>query len=170
MGKGLIPADIPTWKQRRRAIQPGFHQKYLQAMTTMFGECALVTANKLERSESSIVNLETEYYSLALDIIGKGIFNFDFNCVEQESPVIDSVYGVLKECEHRSTFYLPYWNLPFADTLVPRQRKFKEDMQYINGQLDVLIDKARNSQSLDDIEALQARNYDEVNDKSLLRF
>eukprot|EP00958_Prasinococcus_capsulatus_P014113 scaffold1471_cov413-Prasinococcus_capsulatus_cf.AAC.30 len=170
MGKGLIPADIPTWKQRRRAIQPGFHNAYLEAMAKMFGECALITARKLERVAPGTVNMETEYYSLALDIIGKGIFNFDFNCIEQESPVIEAVYGVLKECEHRSTFYLPYWNLPFADKIVPRQRKFREDMVYINNQLDVLIDNARTSQSVDDIEALQARNYDEVHDKSLLRF
>ncbi len=25
-----------------------------------------------------------------------------------------AVYGVLKEAEHRSTFYIPYWDLPFA--------------------------------------------------------
>jgi hypothetical protein len=30
MGKGLIPADLETWKIRRRAIVPGFHQKWLQ--------------------------------------------------------------------------------------------------------------------------------------------
>ena len=29
------------------------------------------------------------------------------------------MYGVLKEAEHRSTFYIPYWNLPAARWLVP---------------------------------------------------
>ena len=33
MGKGLIPADLETWKIRRRAIVPGFHQKWLQVTT-----------------------------------------------------------------------------------------------------------------------------------------
>lgn len=35
------------------------------------------------------------------------------------------MFGVLKEAEHRSTFYLPYWNLPLADKLVPRQVVFR---------------------------------------------
>jgi len=32
MGKGLIPADNETWKVRRRAIVPAFHQKWLEHM------------------------------------------------------------------------------------------------------------------------------------------
>ena len=32
MGKGLIPADPETWKVRRRAIVPGFHKAWLNAM------------------------------------------------------------------------------------------------------------------------------------------
>lgn len=32
MGKGLIPADAVTWKKRRRAIVPGFHKAWLNAM------------------------------------------------------------------------------------------------------------------------------------------
>lgn len=35
-----------------------------------------------------------------------------------------AVYSVLVEAEHRSTTPLPYWNLPFANLLVPRLRKF----------------------------------------------
>ncbi len=41
------------------------------------------------------------------------------------APSPQAVYGVLKEAEHRSTFYLPYWNLPLADVLVPRQAAFR---------------------------------------------
>lgn len=32
MGKGLIPADPVTWNIRRRAILPGFHKAWLNAM------------------------------------------------------------------------------------------------------------------------------------------
>lgn len=34
MGKGLIPADPATWKVRRRAIVPGFHKAWLNAMVS----------------------------------------------------------------------------------------------------------------------------------------
>jgi cytochrome P450 len=40
MGKGLIPADLDTWRVRRRAIVPGFHKQYYQAMADMFARHA----------------------------------------------------------------------------------------------------------------------------------
>jgi cytochrome P450 family 97 subfamily B polypeptide 3 len=35
-----------------------------------------------------------------------------------------AVYSVLQEAEHRSVTPFPYWNLPLANTFVPRLRKF----------------------------------------------
>jgi cytochrome P450 len=35
MGKGLIPADPETWKVRRKAIVPGFHKAWLNAMVSL---------------------------------------------------------------------------------------------------------------------------------------
>ena len=75
---------------------------------------------------------------------------------------LQAVYGVLKEAEHRSTFYIPYWNLPFAKNLVPRQRKFYADLAVINDCLDGLIAQAKNTRQTDDAEALQARDYSKV--------
>jgi hypothetical protein len=37
------------------------------------------------------------------------------------TPPVQAVYGVLKEAEHRSTFYIPYWNIPITKYVVPRQ-------------------------------------------------
>lgn len=44
--QGLIPADLETWKPRRRAIVPAFHKAYLEAMTRMFGACTQRTIDK----------------------------------------------------------------------------------------------------------------------------
>ena len=57
----------------------------------------------------------TIYCSVSLDIIGKAIFNYEFGSVTKESPVIQSVYSVLKEAEHRSMTPAPYWQLPLAN-------------------------------------------------------
>lgn len=157
----------------------------------------------------AVVDMETEFLNLGLDIIGLGVFNYDFGSITRESPVIkarrggggrgdrgqlrrrvgpggrqacedqngagpafaappalvpglcccpacclpscacarlparrtapssqgplspptplpwQAVYGVLKEAEHRSTFYIPYWNIPIAKYVVPRQVKFQ---------------------------------------------
>ncbi|WZZ80473.1 hypothetical protein YC2023_101045 [Brassica napus] len=42
MGKGLIPADLDTWKLRRRvaAITLAFHALYLEAMVKVFSNCS----------------------------------------------------------------------------------------------------------------------------------
>lgn len=48
MGKGLIPADLETWKVRRRAIVPAFHQAYLVAMVNMFSACTQRTVDKFD--------------------------------------------------------------------------------------------------------------------------
>lgn len=173
MGKGLIPADLETWKVRRKQIVPAFHKSYLDASVQMFGKCTQVTIDKLSKavqSGSSIVDMETEFLNLGLDIIGLGVFNYDFGCITSESPVIKAVYGVLKEAEHRSTFYIPYWNIPISKYIVPRQRAFHSDLAVINACLDTLIAQAKESRQADDIEALQARDYSNVKDASLLRF
>ena len=47
MGKGLIPADVETWKGRRRAIVPAFHKAYLDAMVKMFADCSKQAVDKL---------------------------------------------------------------------------------------------------------------------------
>ncbi len=53
MGKGLIPADLETWKPRRRAIVPAFHKAYIEAMIKMFGRCTEVAVQKLDAVAAS---------------------------------------------------------------------------------------------------------------------
>jgi hypothetical protein len=66
------------------------------------------------------------------------------------------------EAEHRSTFYIPYWNVPLLRAIVPRQRAFAADINVINECLDGLILQARaNSVQLDE-ETLQNRDYSKV--------
>ncbi|GLC47475.1 hypothetical protein PLESTF_000433500 [Pleodorina starrii] len=175
MGKGLIPADLDTWRVRRRAVVPAFHRQYYEAMVGMFARCSQRSVDKLDEAiragqGSAVVDMESEFLSLGLDIIGLGVFNFDFGSINAESPVIKAVYGVLKEAEHRSTFYLPYWNLPLADVLVPRQAKFRRDLRVINDCLDDLIRQAQETRVEEDAEALQNRDYSKLRDPSLLRF
>ncbi|XP_009784850.1 cytochrome P450 97B2, chloroplastic isoform X1 [Nicotiana tabacum] len=179
MGKGLIPADLDTWKQRRRVIAPGFHSSYLEAMARLFTDCADRTVLKfdklLEQEESRggkaiELDLEAEFSNLALDIIGLGVFNYDFGSITKESPVIQAVYGTLFEAEHRSTFYIPYWKIPLARWLVPRQRKFQNDLKVINDCLDGLIQNAKETREEAEVEKLQQRDYLNLKDASLLRF
>ncbi|EEF41816.1 cytochrome P450, putative [Ricinus communis] len=179
MGKGLIPADLDTWRQRRRVIAPAFHASYLEAMVKLFSDCSERSILKFEEllegedshgRDTIELDLEAEFSSLALDIIGLGVFNYDFGSVRKESPVIKAVYGTLFEAEHRSTFYVPYWKIPLARWIVPRQRKFQNDLKIINDCLDGLIRNAKETRQETDVEKLQQRDYSNLRDASLLRF
>ena len=73
-------------------ITPGFHALFIEAMVRIFTKCSERTISKLEQLTASegqvIMDLEAEFSNLALDIIGLGVFNFDFDSVTKESPVI----------------------------------------------------------------------------------
>jgi len=176
MGKGLIPADFETWKKRRRAIVPGFHTAFLNRMVRTFSECTTRMKGQFNKKivdspdSSIVVDLEAEYCSLALDIIGKAVFNYDFNSVTTMSPVIKAVYRMLQEAEWRSKFLVPIWNIEPLNWVVPRLRSFRRDQKLLNDTLDQLISQAVSSKSEADLEQLQKRDYDNVQDPSFLRY
>jgi cytochrome P450 len=173
MGKGLIPADPTTWKQRRPQIVPAFHKAWLEYMVGLFGYCnqpLINSLNDIAVNKGGKVEMEQYFNSVALDIIGLSVFNYEFGSVTKESPIIKSVYSTLVEVEHRSMTPAPYWELPLANQLVPRLRKFNSDLKLLNEVLDDLITRAKDSRQVTDLEKLEKRNYADVSDPSMLRF
>lgn len=59
----------------------------------------------------SAVNMEEKFSQLTLDVIGLSVFNYNFDSLTSDSPVIQAVYTALKEAESRSTDILPYWQV-----------------------------------------------------------
>jgi len=98
------------------------------------------------------------------------VFNYEFGSVTKESPVIKAVYSTLKEAEHRSITPFPYWEIPLANQLVPRLREFNANLRLLDNVLNSLIEKALATQNQADIEDLETRNYDTMENPSLLRF
>lgn len=170
MGKGLIPADPKTWKVRRRAIVPSFHKKWLNRMISLFGDRAHILVNDLRPKADSkiVVDLEERFCSVTLDIIGKAVFDYDFGSVTKESPIVKAVYRVLREAEHRSSSFIPYWNLPYADQWMGGQVEFRKDMTMLDDILADLINRALETRKEATIEELEER--DNADDPSLLRF
>lgn len=90
MGQGLIPADGEIWKTRRRAIVPALHRKYIASMVQMFGDSTqhgMVTLEKAVREDKPI-EMENFFSRLTLDIIGKAVFNYDFDSLTNDDPFI----------------------------------------------------------------------------------
>lgn len=170
MGKGLIPADPATWKVRRRALVPSFHKRWLNSMLTLFADRADILVNDIapKAASNEVVDMEERFCSVALDIIGKAVFNYDFGSVTKESPVVKAVYRVLREAEHRSSSFIPYWNLPYADQWMGGQVEFRNDMTMLDDILADLINDAVATRKEASIEELEQR--DAGDDPSILRF
>jgi hypothetical protein len=67
---------------------------------------------------------------MTLDVIGKALFNYNFDALNKESPVIQAVYLALKETEVRATALLPIWKLPDPLRLLfPAQRKAQDAVE-----------------------------------------
>jgi cytochrome P450 len=148
------------------------NKAWLDHMVGLFGYCNIPLIASLEKlaQGDGKVEMEEKFCSVALDIIGKSVFNYEFDSVTKESPVIKAVYRALVEAEHRSMTPAPYWDLPFANQLVPRLRAFNSDLELLNNVLDDLITRAKNTRVVEDIEELEKRDYANVKDPSLLRF
>lgn len=91
---------------------PSLHKKYLSIIVErVFCRCAeqLVEKLKIDALNGSAVNMEEKFSQLTLDVIGLALFNYNFDSLTANSPVIDAVYTALKEAELRATDLLPYW-------------------------------------------------------------
>ncbi|KAH9734526.1 protein LUTEIN DEFICIENT 5 [Citrus sinensis] len=141
MGKGLIPADGEIWRVRRRAIVPALHQKYVAAMIDLFGKATDRLCKKLDTaaSEGEDVEMESLFSRLTLDVIGKAVFNYDFDSLTNDTGIVEAVYTVLREAEDRSVAPIPVWEIPIWKDISPRLKKVNAALKLINDTLDDLI-------------------------------
>ncbi|KAJ1694665.1 hypothetical protein LUZ63_011363 [Rhynchospora breviuscula] len=170
MGKGLIPADGEIWRVRRRAIVPALHQKYVAAMISLFSEASYRLCEKLDKaaSDGEDVEMESLFSRLTLDVIGKAVFNYDFDSLTHDNGIVEAVYIVLREAEMRSTSPIPTWEIPIWKDISPRQRKVNEALQLINDTLDNLIAICKRMVEQEDLQFHE--EYMNEQDPSILHF
>uniref|UniRef100_A0A0D3FC39 Cytochrome P450 n=1 Tax=Oryza barthii TaxID=65489 RepID=A0A0D3FC39_9ORYZ len=170
MGTGLIPADGEIWRVRRRAIVPAMHQKYVTAMISLFGEASDRLCQKLDKaaSDGEDVEMESLFSRLTLDVIGKAVFNYDFDSLSYDNGIVEAVYVTLREAEMRSTSPIPTWEIPIWKDISPRQKKVNEALALINKTLDELIDICKRLVEEEDLQFHE--EYMNEQDPSILHF
>lgn len=171
-GSGFAIAEGELWAVRRKAVVPALHRRYLSTMVDrVFAPSALRLAAKLSDAarREQPVNVEACFSQLTLDVIGKAIFNFDFDSITVESPLIQAVYTALKETESRSTDILPYWQVPFLRAIDPRQRAAAAAVALIRSTVEELVAKCRAIVETEG-ERLEGDEYVNDDDPSVLRF
>ncbi|KAI4304213.1 hypothetical protein MLD38_039757 [Melastoma candidum] len=170
MGKGLIPADGEIWRVRRRAIVPALHQKYVAAMINLFGQATDRLCQKLDAaaSDGEDVEMESLFSHLTLDVIGKAVFNYDFDSLTNDTGIVEAVYTVLREAEDRSVAPIPFWEIPIWKDISPKQKKVNEALKLVNDVLNNLIAICKRMVDEEDLQFNE--EYMNEEDPSILRF
>ncbi|KAL6133495.1 hypothetical protein ACLB2K_065730 [Fragaria x ananassa] len=171
-GSGFAIAEGPLWTARRRAVVPSLHKKYLSVIVDrVFCKCAVRLVEKLQADALSgtAVNMEEKFSQLTLDVIGLSLFNYNFDSLNTDSPVIDAVYTALKEAELRSTDILPYWKVDALRKIIPRQIKAEKAVSIIRSSVEELIAKCKAIVEAEG-ERIDEEEYLNEADPSILRF
>ncbi|KAG1362616.1 carotene epsilon-monooxygenase, chloroplastic [Cocos nucifera] len=171
-GSGFATAEGSLWTARRRAVVPSLHKKYLSVMVDkVFCKCAQRLVDKLRpyAANGAAVNMEEKFSQLTLDVIGMSLFNYNFDSLTSDSPVIDAVYTALKEAEARSTDILPYWKIYLLRKIIPRQIKAEKAVTIIRKTVEELITKCKEIVEAED-EQIDGEEYVNESDPSILRF
>ncbi|KAL3677782.1 hypothetical protein R1sor_020738 [Riccia sorocarpa] len=171
-GSGFAIAEGQLWNIRRRAVVPSLHRKYLSTMVDrVFVRCAerLVDTLQAAGAKGTAVNMEAKFSQLTLDVIGLSVFNYEFDALKADSPVIEAVYTALKETESRSTDILPYWQVPFLCQIVPRQQKAAKAVALIRQTVEELVAKCKKMVE-EEGERVDGEEYINEADPSVLRF
>ncbi|WCJ34417.1 Cytochrome P450 superfamily protein [Euphorbia peplus] len=171
-GSGFAIAEGPLWTARRRAVVPSLHKKYLSVMVDrVFCNCAERLVEKLQPDalNGNAVNMEEKFSQLTLDVIGLSVFNYNFDSLNTDTPVIDAVYTALKEAEARSTDLLPYWKIQALRKIVPRQIKAENAVRVIRETVEELIAQCKEIVESEG-ERIDDEEYVNEADPSILRF
>ena len=178
-GDGFATAEGEMWRVRRKAVGPGFHKSYLDTMVSLvFSPSAARMLEKVEVSciQNIPVNIEAYYSQVTLDIIGKAVFNYDFDALSADTPIIQAVYDALKETEQRATDLLPIWKVPEVARFVSsRQRRAQNAVKIIRATTQELIDQCKaevhREQAADTLNGEFGEEfYVDHRDPSILRF
>ena len=88
---------------------------------SLFVDCNKPLINKLESYVHSqhTLNMETEFCSVSLDIIGRAVFNYNFSSVTTESPVVKAVYRALQEVRgYTVRLLIIYYSFHFSPLII----------------------------------------------------
>lgn len=137
-------------------------------MFSLFGQATDRLCKKLEAaaSDGEDVEMESLFSRLTLDIIGKAVFNYDFDSLSVDTGIVEvssselfsvahdhllirstnvnifleqAVYTVLREAEDRSVAPIPFWEIPIWKDISPKLKKVNTALKLVNETLDRLI-------------------------------
>ena len=118
LGEGLLTSEEPLHMRQRRLAQPAFHRARIQAYGEVIAQSTARTTSGWKAGESP--DMHAEMLLLALRIVGKTLFNLDFeNDVDKIASAVDAFQS-----------FLPLAFLPFPHLLqqlpLPSMRRIRQ--------------------------------------------
>ncbi|MCD7035827.1 bifunctional cytochrome P450/NADPH--P450 reductase [Metabacillus sp. GX 13764] len=140
-GDGLFTSwtHEPNWKKAHNILLPSFSQKAMKGYHSMMADIAVQLVQKWERlNPGEEVEVSDDMTRLTLDTIGLCGFNYRFNSFykEKNHPFVDCMVRSLGEAMNR---------VASPDVPEERQKQFQDDISYMFGLVDFLIEERKKS-------------------------
>ncbi|KAK9762514.1 hypothetical protein K7432_011677 [Basidiobolus ranarum] len=147
----LLSVNIATvngeeWRKHRRVANPAFHRTWT---TSIFGELVFKLISEIDRS-STHVPVKELMQRMTLDALGKVIFDYDFNSIENQGGEMVRLYNTILTGISSSLYTV----FPFLENapLVGRrgyQTELNKFNEFIMGIINSKLEKIRDGKPVD---------------------
>ncbi|KAI9298315.1 cytochrome P450 [Neoconidiobolus thromboides FSU 785] len=161
----VVSNDKQEWKRHRRIINPAFKKTW---PVELFGECANDLIDVIQKNGTKPIVLNDLFSRLTLDALGKGLFSFHFEAVNNssKSEMINAYNEVTKEI-----FNPIYFTFPVLESIVPSRQYYHHKNEEFRSFLAEIITlrkkEIENGNSKDDLISLLLKNMKESTKESL---
>ncbi|CAG8539253.1 13865_t:CDS:10, partial [Funneliformis caledonium] len=143
-GTNLIISNGDVWKRHRHIASPAFKSLPMH----VFDETAVKLLKVIEKVDNGPIEVKDLMHRLTLDVLGRAVFGFDFNNLEDPTNVYVTTYqDVVAECDKPIYLVIPLIEyLPYFDRTEARKKVAKINELY-NG----LIEMKRKSMETEEL-------------------
>ncbi|KAI9290867.1 cytochrome P450 [Neoconidiobolus thromboides FSU 785] len=161
----IVTNDNEEWKRHRRIINPAFKKTW---PVEIFAKCTNELVEVLEENGTKPIVLHDLFQRLTLDVLGKGLFSFNFEAVKNGSgSKMMHTYNELM----KGLFNPIYFLFPILETIVPSRqyyhRKNEEFRIFLTEIITLRKKEIESGDTKDDIVTLMLKNMMESTEESL---
>ncbi|KAL1924051.1 uncharacterized protein VTP21DRAFT_7086 [Calcarisporiella thermophila] len=118
-GTNIVMVNGETWRRYRKVVNPAFHRSW---DTQVFGGCVEVLDQVIEKNLDCFDSAKA-FQGLTLDILGKALFNYNFDAVKNPDSEIVVNYEKIMKVGHPIYFFLPILDkYPFGQRRIAHQK------------------------------------------------
>ncbi|KAI0223656.1 hypothetical protein L0F63_003223 [Massospora cicadina] len=119
----IVSSDGHDWRRHRRIANPAFKKTW---STEMFGGCTEKLTQLIESEIGNPLQVQDLFQRLTLDVLGKGLFSYDFGAVVKGEDNYDlKLYNDVMKAMFNPIFF----TFPFLENWVPSRKASHQKSQ-----------------------------------------